>query len=149
MGLEINIDDYCQDVSSLCKRYDYDILPGQVKEAIGAITNLYYATLVEEEKETLSVTTDYTLTSKYVSYPEITEVIEKATGFDQSISKALQEIMAVCFSDLFKEHLIDNFQSTIYFEPFGKFQLKKNDIIPEILMVYEDPNKEVLHDFMF
>lgn len=145
----IDTTEYCRNVSEFCKRFDHDIHPEQIKEAIGAISNLYYESLIKSDTYMLSVTTDYTLISKYVSQSEILDVIEKATGLDSSKTKMIKDVLDMSFSDLFKEYILDNFYTTIYFKPFGKFQLKKGGYNPEFLMTYEVPNKENLAEFLF
>lgn len=149
MKTYIETNDFSQNVAELCKGFGFDIHPGQIQEALSAITNLYHDCMIQYDVHTLNITTDHTLSSRHVSSQEILKAIEYATGFDRTDSSAIQEIIELCISNLFKEFLVDNFQNTLYVKPLGKFQLKKNEIIPEVLMTYEDPNKEYLAEFLF
>ena len=139
MGLkEINIEEYCNQVSSECDRMQAQVVSEQVLEALGGLSNLYLETLLRLGIVELKVRTKEAFASKYVSLSEILKEIGNCAGTNKRRSNSILEAMKTVFRDNFKIAEITEPGKQLSFKPLGIFEVRDLDK-STYLMTYKDP----------
>lgn len=144
---EINLQEFCEQVSVRCGA-EARIVPEQVLEAIGGITNLYFEVLLARAVSASEFTISEAFASESVSVEEILQEIRNCAGTSKSRSKlifqAMQEVLRHCF----KQHGVIASGERMLFRPLGEFDVVDVDT-SNYLMTFRDPSAPYYEKFLY
>ncbi len=115
--VEIDLEEYCEQVSSLCNQMEANIVPEQILEAIGGIANLYLKFLLSERKAEYIFHSYEAFASEHVQVDEILQEIENCAGTNEKRSKLILYAMKKRLLIYFK-----NNDGPLLFPPLGRFE---------------------------
>lgn len=135
---EIDLEVYCNQVSSECDRMHAGVVPEQVWKVLGGLSCLYLETLLKLGIPELKVKTKKAFASEYVSLSTILEEIGNCAGTDRRRSNLILEAMQTVLRDNFKRAELTKHGEGLSFQPLGIFEVINLDV-SSYLMIYTDP----------